>query len=79
MGSTLNKWKIEAKVIASTVASAAVGGGIAILNDVEADHTLLGGTPAWAQALILVAAPTVITFLAGWQARHTARPDIPSA
>jgi hypothetical protein len=74
MGTTLTRWAIEAKVAASTAASAAAGIGVAILNDIEADHSLLGGTPAWLQALLLVVVPPLVTFLAGYQARHTPRP-----
>jgi hypothetical protein len=79
MGSTAKRWAVEAKVIASTAASAAAGIGVAVLNDVEADHQLLGGTPAWAQALVLVLVPPLAAFLAGYQARHTPREDSPSA
>jgi hypothetical protein len=79
MGSTAKKWAIEAKVFASTAASAAAGIGIAVLNDVQADHALLGATPAWAQALVLVLVPPLAAFLAGYQARHTPREDSPSA
>lgn len=79
MGSTAKRWAIEAKVIASTAASAAAGIGVAVLNDVEADHTLLGSTPAWAQALILVVVPPVAAFISGYQAKHTPREtDAPS-
>lgn len=74
MGSTAKRWAIEAKVAASTAASAAFGIGAAVLNDVQADHALLGSTPAWAQALILVVAPPLAAFLAGYQAKHTPRP-----
>lgn len=73
MGSTAKKWLIEAKVIASTAAAAACGAGVAILNDVEADHSMLGATPAWAQSLILLVAPPLVAFLAGYQAKHTPR------
>jgi hypothetical protein len=80
MGSTTKRWAIEAKVVASTAASAAAGIVLAVLNDVQADHSLLGSTPAWAQALILVAVPPLAAFLAGYQARHTPREaDTPSA
>jgi hypothetical protein len=75
MGSTAKRWAVEAKVIASTAAAAAAGIGAAVLNDVQADHTLLGGTPAWVQALLLVVAPPLATFLAGYQAPHTPRSD----
>jgi hypothetical protein len=76
MGSTAKRWIIEAKVIASTAAAAGFGIGAAVLNEIEADHALLGGTPAWAQALVLVVAPPIVTYLAGYQARHTPRPDL---
>lgn len=73
MTSTVTRWAVEAKVIASTAASSAAGIGVAVLNDVESDHSLMGGTPAWLQALILVVVPPVVTFLAGYQAKHTPR------
>jgi hypothetical protein len=73
MGTTLKRWAIEAKVIAATATTAAAGIGVAVLNDVENDHALLGSTPAWLQALILVVVPPVATFISGYQAKHTAR------
>jgi hypothetical protein len=76
MTSTARRWLIEAKVAASTASAAGVGIGVAVLNDVENDSTLLGGTPAWAQALILVVIPPVVAFMAGWKAKHTSRPDL---
>jgi hypothetical protein len=76
MGSTARRWIVEAKVIASTAAAAACGAGVAVLNDIEADHTMLGSTPAWLQALVLVVAPPIVTYLAGYQAKHTPRPDL---
>jgi len=75
MTSTGTRWAIEAKVIASTAASAAVGIILAVLNDVQAHHDLLGSTPAWLQALILIVAPPLAAGLAGYQARHTPRPS----
>lgn len=83
MGSTARRWVIEVKVIASTAATAAAGIGVAVLNDVQADHSLLGSTPAWLQAAILTVVPPAAAFLAGYRARHTPRPEdtasIPSA
>jgi len=73
MGTTTKRWAIEAKVIAATAMSTGVGVAVAVLNDVEADHSLLGGMPAWAQALVLVVVPPVASFLAGYQAKHTPR------
>jgi hypothetical protein len=74
MGKTLTRWAIEAKVAAATATTAAAGITVAVLNDVEADHALLGGTPAWLQALLLVTIPPMATFISGYQTRHTPRP-----
>ncbi len=65
--------EIETKVAHSTAASAVVGVAVAVLNDVEANHALLGSIPAPAQTVILAAVPPLATFLAGWLARHTPR------
>ncbi|WP_255951537.1 holin [Streptomyces odontomachi] len=64
---------IETKVKAATAASAAVGVVVAVLNAVTADGSLLGPLPTWLQSVILAVAPAVLTFLSGWQAKHTVR------
>jgi len=64
---------VEAKVKAATGASLAVGVAVAILNAVVADAALLGSLPQWLQSVILALAPAALTFLSGWQARHTPR------
>ena len=64
---------VEAKVKASTGAAFAVSLVLAVLNEAVADHSLLGPLPYWVQAIIIAGAPPAITFLAGWQARHTPR------
>lgn len=74
MASTAKRWGIEAKVIAGTAAAAAAGIGAEVLNQVEADHTLLGTLPAWAQGLVLVVVPPLAVFLAGYATAHTPRP-----
>jgi hypothetical protein len=73
MGSTTRRWAIEAKVIAATAATAAAGITVAVLNDIENDHALLGSTPAWLQALAVIVVPPLATFLAGYQTKHTPR------
>jgi hypothetical protein len=73
MGATLQRWKVEAKVIAGTAATGTASVAVAVLNDVEADHRLLGGTPAVLQTLILMVVPPIAAFLAGWKAKHTPR------
>lgn len=64
---------IEAKVAASTAVTFAVGLAVAVPNDVEADASLLGPLPGWLQAPLLALVPSGLTFLAGYQAKHTPR------
>lgn len=64
---------IEAKVTAATTATFAVSVLIAVLNMTVADSSLLGPLPPWAQAVVIDTVPAILTFLAGWQARHTPR------
>lgn len=74
--STAARWIVELKVVAATIAVAVVSGAVELLNAVEADHSLLGPIPAWGQGLIVVVVPTAVTFLSGWAAKHTPRPDL---
>jgi len=67
---------IEKKVYAATGATTAVGVVIAVLNDVEANHQLLGSLPEAAQTAILAVIPGVLTFAAAWKVAHTPRPTI---
>ena len=64
---------VETKVKAATAASFGAGIVIAVLNAVTADASLLGPLPIWLQSVILAAAPAALTFLSGWQAKHTVR------
>lgn len=66
------RWAVELKVKAMTIVTALCGVGIAVLNDVEADNSLIPG-PSWVQALILVVIPTGVNFLTGYKTRHTPR------
>jgi hypothetical protein len=67
---------IERKVTAATAASLVVGIVVAVLNAAVADASLLGPLPQWLQSLILAVAPPLLTFLGGWQARHTPRETV---
>jgi uncharacterized membrane protein len=71
--SMISKLKVEAKVWAATAATFGVSILISVLNAVQADHDLLGPVPATDQTLILIIAPTVVTFLGGYLAKHTPR------
>jgi len=77
--SSLSRAVVELKVIASTGAGLAAGVGVTVLNQTVADEALMGSVPTWAQTLITMFVPPVATFLAGWSARHTPRPDLEQA
>lgn len=66
---------VETKVKASTGAALLAGLGIALLNWTIGDSQLLGSLPSWLQALAVLVGPPILTFLSGWQAEHTPRPD----
>ncbi len=65
---------VEKKVKAATSAATLVGLVIAVLNWAVGDSSLLGSFPSWAQALVVLIVPPLITFLSGYQAAHTPRP-----
>lgn len=67
------KAPVEAKVKAATSATFVVSLLIAVLNAVVADDSLLQPLPAWLQALLIALAPAGLTFLSGWQTKHTPR------
>lgn len=64
---------IEAKVKSATSATFVVSLVLAVLNGVVADDSLLQPLPAWLQAIVIPVVPAAITFLSGWQAKHTPR------
>jgi hypothetical protein len=64
---------VEAKVKAASTAAFLVGLLIAVLNAIVADNSLLGPLPSWLQAPVLALVPAALTWLAGYQARHTPR------
>ncbi|SHL76136.1 holin [Streptomyces yunnanensis] len=70
---------IEAKVRSATAASFVASLLIAVLNAVAADNRLLAPLPSWLQGIVIALAPAAVTFLAGWQAPHTARVSEPPA
>lgn len=64
---------VEAKVKAATMAATFVSLTVMVLNAVAADDSLLAPLPGWLQAVVIALVPPAVTFLSGWQARHTAR------
>ena len=67
---------LELKVVASTVVALLLGGLTSYLNAAQADGDLLGDMPSWAQTVVLMAGPTLVTLITGYQTKHTARPDL---
>lgn len=65
---------VETKVKATTTVTFLASLLLAVLNAVSADSALLDPLPAWLQAVVVALVPTAVTFLAGWQAKHTPRP-----
>lgn len=65
--------KIEFKVIASTIATLVVSTVVSALNAVQTDAHVLGGLPVVLQVVVLALIPPLVTFLAGYNARHTPR------
>lgn len=66
---------VEAKVKAATGAAFFVGAAGAFLNWAVGDSQLMAALPSWSQVVVLLVVPPVATFLSGWGARHTPRPD----
>lgn len=64
---------VETKVLVATAITGLAGLGGAMLNAFVGSSALLGSLPAWAQFLVVVLAPPLATFLAGYAAPHTPR------
>lgn len=65
---------VETKVTAAS-AGTFVGstGLLAMLQEVEDNTSLVGWMPGYLSPFVLALIPTVITFAAGWKAKHTPR------
>lgn len=68
---------VETKVKSATTVTFLASLVIAVLNAVVADDSLLGPLPSWLQAPVIAVAPALLTFLAGWQAKHSPRITVP--
>ncbi|GGO63233.1 holin [Nonomuraea cavernae] len=70
---------VEAKVKAMTLTAYLSGvAGMAVLQVVAADPSLISFLPDWVEAITLPLLPTALAAVAGWKARHTPRPDLPA-
>ncbi|MFI6299526.1 hypothetical protein ACIBEJ_48585 [Nonomuraea sp. NPDC050790] len=64
------KWAAFGTFIGSVAATA-------VLQAIDADHSLIAFWPDWLEAVTLPLLPTAISWVSGWRAKHTARPDLP--
>lgn len=69
---TSSNGPVEVKVKAATSVAGVLALAVTMLN-AAAESPLLGDLPAWLQGTILLVAPPLATFYAGWKARHTPR------
>jgi hypothetical protein len=58
---------VQTKVKVATAVTFIVGVLIAVLNYLQANSSLLGSLPLWAQSLILVVIPPVLVGLSAYQ------------
>jgi hypothetical protein len=67
---------IESKVMTTSLMTLIGSVGVAVLNAVAANSSLLSGLPALAQFIIIAAIPPAVTWLTGYVTPSTARPDL---
>lgn len=71
--------RVESKVWWATVGSYLAGVvALAVVNAVTGDDNalLLAALPDAIEPFVLPVVPAVVSFIAGWAARHTPRPDL---
>lgn len=68
---------VEVKVKAMTLVSYLGGvAGVAVLQALNADHSLIEFLPDWVEAVAIPLLPTALAAVAGYRAKHTPRPDL---
>ncbi|NRQ31264.1 holin [Nonomuraea sp. NN258] len=76
---TYSKPPVETKVKAMGLTAYLAGvAGMAVLQAVADDPSMIAFLPDWIEAITLPLVPTALAALAGWKARHTPRPDLPA-
>jgi hypothetical protein len=76
---TYFKPPVEAKVKTMGLVSYLAGvAGMAVLQVVANDPSMIAFLPDWVEAITLPLVPTALAAVAGWKARHTPRPDLRS-
>ncbi|TMR90376.1 holin [Nonomuraea basaltis] len=75
-----SKPPVEAKVKAMTLVSYLAGvAGMAVLQAVADDPSMIAFLPDWVEAISLPLLPTALAAVAGFKVRHTPRPDLPDS
>ncbi|GAB2918799.1 hypothetical protein GCM10027203_18150 [Nonomuraea fastidiosa] len=75
---TYGRAPVEAKVKAATAGSyLGLVAVLAVLQAVNADLDLISFLPDWLESLAVPLLPGLITWVSGYKAKHTARPDLP--
>jgi hypothetical protein len=73
------KPSVERKVTAATAGSyLGLLALLTVLQTVNADLDLIAFLPDWLESLSIPLLPGLITYVSGYKAKHTARPDLPS-
>ncbi|GAA4945825.1 hypothetical protein HD597_006732 [Nonomuraea thailandensis] len=76
---TYSKPPVEAKVKAMGLTAYLAGvAGMAVLQAVADDPSMIAFLPDWIEAIALPLVPTALAAVAGFKAQHTPRPDIPA-
>ncbi|MFC7582411.1 hypothetical protein ACFQYP_00375 [Nonomuraea antimicrobica] len=69
---------VERKVTAATAGSyLTLLAVLTVLQTVNADLDLIAFLPDWLESLTIPLLPGLITYVSGYKAKHTARPDLP--
>ncbi|MEU7855277.1 hypothetical protein [Nonomuraea sp. NPDC049141] len=69
---------VERKVTAATAGSyLGLLATLTVLQTVNADLDLISFLPDWLESLAIPLLPGLITYVSGYKAKHTARPDPP--
>ena len=69
---------VERKVTAATAGSyLSLVAVLTVLQTVNADLDLIAWLPDWLESLAIPLLPGLITWVSGYKAKHTARPDLP--
>jgi hypothetical protein len=75
---TYAKAPIETKVKAASLGSYLGGVLLMAILNAATNVNIIAGLPDWLESLLAPVLTTAITFLSGWAAKHTPRPDLGS-